>query len=336
MTEKAERLQSLDALRGFDMLWIMGGARVVRGFCALWDGGKDWFLCRQMHHVEWEGLAFFDTIFPLFIFIAGASYPFSHAKHVASGCSRRREIGLILRRVALLTVLGIVYEGVLRDGFASFKAFSILGKIGATWGIAALWYLFVGVRARIGVFAVTLAAYWLILRSTGFTSGGGLLSGYFGASASAVLGMLVGDLLRSAREGLTPARKALLLAALGVALLAVGGVASVHCPVIKKLSTPSFMLICGGEACVLFAAFYYVIDVRKLAGWIFPLKVIGMNAIVAYLMQAVVDYMHMSKFFFGSLAALCPTPDFVLGAGYLLLCWLTLWLLHRKRIFLKV
>ena len=68
------RLTSLDALRGFDMIWIIGLEQAMRGLCVLFPGGQDWWFKRQFHHVPWDGLAFYDTIFPLFIFIAGVSF----------------------------------------------------------------------------------------------------------------------------------------------------------------------------------------------------------------------------------------------------------------------
>ena len=69
-----KRPGSLDALRGFDMIWIIGLEQAMRGFCVLFPGGQDWWFKRQFHHVPWDGLAFYDTIFPLFIFIAGVSF----------------------------------------------------------------------------------------------------------------------------------------------------------------------------------------------------------------------------------------------------------------------
>ena len=83
-----ERLFSLDALRGFDMLFIMGFAGLVSSLCALWPNLFTDALAAQMHHVPWDGLTHHDTIFPLFLFIAGLSYPFSLQKQLSAGASR--------------------------------------------------------------------------------------------------------------------------------------------------------------------------------------------------------------------------------------------------------
>ena len=69
------RLASLDALRGFDMFFITGGATLITALCAAFGFGDGW-LARQMEHVPWAGLAHHDTIFPLFLFLAGVTWPF--------------------------------------------------------------------------------------------------------------------------------------------------------------------------------------------------------------------------------------------------------------------
>ena len=88
------RLLSLDALRGFDMIWIMGFAVVIRVFCGLFpDGGASW-LAMQMRHAPWGGFTFYDLIFPLFLFMAGVSFPFSYAGQVKKGLSQPKSIGV--------------------------------------------------------------------------------------------------------------------------------------------------------------------------------------------------------------------------------------------------
>ena len=101
---------SLDALRGADMLFIMGFSSAIVAFCA-WIGMKDCWLAQQMRHVPWHGFHHHDTIFPLFLFLAGVSWPFSYASQVEKG----RTTGAILRkmtfRVVVLFFLGLVYSG---------------------------------------------------------------------------------------------------------------------------------------------------------------------------------------------------------------------------------
>ena len=83
-----ERLMSLDTLRGFDMFFIMGLSGLIVNLCALFPGGFSEMLSEQMSHVSWNGLRHHDTIFPLFLFLAGVSFPFSYAKQLDAGASR--------------------------------------------------------------------------------------------------------------------------------------------------------------------------------------------------------------------------------------------------------
>ena len=73
----SQRLLSLDALRGFDMLFIMGFAGLVTALCKLCPGEFSDWMTAQMGHADWNGFFHHDTIFPLFLFIAGISFPFS-------------------------------------------------------------------------------------------------------------------------------------------------------------------------------------------------------------------------------------------------------------------
>lgn len=106
------RLLSLDALRGFDMMFIMGLSAIIANFCGLFPGGGDCWLATQMSHVDWEGFHHHDTIFALFLFISGMTFPFSSAKKMTKGMSRSRLCLDVLRRACVLIFLGLVYQGI--------------------------------------------------------------------------------------------------------------------------------------------------------------------------------------------------------------------------------
>ena len=93
ITGNRDRLRSLDAFRGFDMFWIMGGEELVCAVAALFGSPDFW---KSFGHVPWEGLQFMDTVFPTFLFMAGVSFPFSAAKSMARGMTR----GQVARRDA--------------------------------------------------------------------------------------------------------------------------------------------------------------------------------------------------------------------------------------------
>jgi predicted acyltransferase len=107
---KIKRLYSLDALRGFDMFWIMGGGSIFIGLATLtgWPVFQWW--ANQLHHVAWHGFHFLDMIFPLFLFIAGISFPFSLAKCISmNDRPLRKVLYLVLSAIALI-IIGMIWN----------------------------------------------------------------------------------------------------------------------------------------------------------------------------------------------------------------------------------
>ena len=175
-----KRLQSLDALRGFDMFWIVGGGGIFEGLASLtgwaplvwWEG--------QLHHVPWHGFTFEDMIFPLFLFIAGISFPFSMTKRLENGVSKKSIHQQIFRRGLMLVLFGLIYNSLLsfsfmnvgsasETGFISFdlskmRFASVLARIGLAWMFAALIFVNTNKRnVRIAWCAGLLVFYWLLL-----------------------------------------------------------------------------------------------------------------------------------------------------------------------------
>ncbi len=175
-----KRLQSLDALRGFDMFWITGGGGIFAGLASLTGWGPLIWWEHQLHHVEWHGFAFLDMIFPLFLFIAGISFPFSMAKQLENGASRKSLYKQIFRRGFSLVLLGLIFNGILslafiKTGVASetgvlsfdfskMRFASVLGRIGLAWMFAALIFVNTNRRnIRMIWCAGLLLFYWLLL-----------------------------------------------------------------------------------------------------------------------------------------------------------------------------
>lgn len=160
---KSNRLMSLDALRGADMLFIMGFSQAIIALCALL-GRPDCELSRQMTHVVWHGLRHHDTIFPLFLFLAGASWPFSLAGQVAKGRTTGEIILKIARRVLLLFFFGLAMKQFFAFDVAHFRYDSVLAHIGVCWAAAALLYMFVkDWRKRLLIAAGLLVGHWALL-----------------------------------------------------------------------------------------------------------------------------------------------------------------------------
>ena len=366
--DKKERLLSLDALRGFDMLFIMGLASWVVALCGFFpDSGAMQWLSSQMHHVEWNGLAHHDTIFPLFLFVAGVSFPFSIAKQRASGKSEKQILVKIISRGLVLVFLGLVYNGFFRLDFANLRCASVLARIGLAWMCSALLFMKLKNRALVIIAAVLLVGYWLLMwlipggpETYSFEQnlvgavdrvllpgkliyGGnhfdpeGLLS-TVPAIVTAMLGMFTGQFIRISNDKISGNKKALYMTIAAVALLLIGLVWSFVFPVNKKLWSSSFVCVVGSYSLFLFALFYFIIDVKGYRRWTLFFRVVGMNSITIYLAQQIINFRQISRYFLGGIAGLCPEvwTKLINETGYIAACWLFLYFLYKKNIFLKV
>ena len=161
--DKSKRLMSLDALRGADMLCIMGGSSLIIALCTLF-GAKDCWLATQMTHVVWHGFRHHDTIFPLFLFLAGVSWPFSLAGQRARGKTTGQIVRKIIVRMMILIFFGFATTSFFAFDFAKTRYAHVLTHIGIGWAVAALLALFVkSVKVRIGVLVASLVGYWALL-----------------------------------------------------------------------------------------------------------------------------------------------------------------------------
>src|SRR5215211_1916698 len=112
------RILSLDALRGFDMFWIIGGDKLALALLGLIPASSaPWVepAKLQFKHVDWEGFHFYDLIMPLFLFVVGAAMPFSFARRAELGHSKSRMMFKLLSRTVILFILGMAVQGHLLD-----------------------------------------------------------------------------------------------------------------------------------------------------------------------------------------------------------------------------
>ncbi|TDX01604.1 acyltransferase family protein [Dinghuibacter silviterrae] len=153
------RLTSLDALRGFDMFWIMSGEQIVHTLAKATGWPVLVWMSGQLHHTVWNGFTFYDMIFPLFLFIAGVSMPFSF-----DGKDKRKLYPTMIRRMLTLVLLGLVVNGALKfDGYHQTRFASVLGRIGIAWFLAGLLYLNTGPRWLIVWWFGLLLGYWALM-----------------------------------------------------------------------------------------------------------------------------------------------------------------------------
>ena len=364
-----KRLYSLDTLRGFDMFWIMGGEGIFVGLASLtgWPIFKWWAI--QCEHVPWHGFHFFDMIFPLFLFIAGISFPFSLAKRTAMNDSRYSIYKHVISRGLILVILGIIYNNGINFDLAHLRYGSVLGRIGLAWMFASLIFMNTKLNFRIVWFCVILIGYWLLLLlfpahdlgSTDIFSQEGNLTShidrllmpgrlYLGnhdpeglfstlpAIGTALLGMFTGEFLLSKYLNDKPLRKVLYLILAAITLMIIGQIWNIVFPINKNLWTSSFVCYVGGLSLLLFSIFYLIIDVWGYKKWAFFFVVIGVNPITIYLTERIINFRSATKFLFGGFASIMPetwTP-LIDGIGITVVAWVFLYFLYKKKIFMKI
>ncbi len=118
---------SVDALRGFDMFWILGADGLVRGLDGIRQSGLTGFLGGQLTHKDWDGFAFYDLIFPLFVFIVGMSLVFSLSRTIAEQ-GRAAALRRVLRRSVLLFALGVFYSGGFTNEWPDIRLLGVLQR----------------------------------------------------------------------------------------------------------------------------------------------------------------------------------------------------------------
>lgn len=150
---------SLDALRGFDMFWIVGGEGLVRGLNHAWPDGPFGMVYGQLVHKDWQGFAFYDLIFPLFIFIVGISTVFS-VRRMIERDGRARTITRILIRSMWLYVLGLIVYGGISKGIEEVRWLGVLQRIAICYLVSSLLFCFLRPRALAAICVGLLVLYW--------------------------------------------------------------------------------------------------------------------------------------------------------------------------------
>ncbi len=347
----APRLVALDAFRGFTMFWLMGGKALVLALSALAGGRVAALAAYQLEHTVWTGLRYYDLIWPSFMLMVGVSVPFSLSSH--PGMSR------VWKRAAVLFLLGSLRESITAGSPYLIELSSALQPIAVAYLVAAYMVRY-SMRAQASVALSILAAYGLALAlvpAPGMSAGSyevnrnlvtyidqqvlgrahpeswGTVLSTIPTVSTTLLGVLLGQLLRSERSRAAQL-KAMIIA--GAGCLATGLALSLMVPVIMKLWTVTYGLMSAGWACLIFGLFYCVVDIRGYRRWSFPLTVIGMNALAAYLGPTLVPIEHITGIFTKPLARSAGGFGVLIVTGAVLLVnWSVLYWMHRRRIYLR-
>jgi predicted acyltransferase len=363
-----ERLYSLDALRGFDMFWILGGEEIFHTLAKA-TGSPFWgTVANQFTHPDWNGFHLYDLIFPLFLFLAGVATPYSVGRELEKGASRPQLVLRVIKRAVILILLGLLVNNGLKTlkSIDEIRFASVLGRIGIAYMFANIIYLYANRKWQIAWFWFFIVGYWLLLKFTsapGFPHGDLTMPGNFAsymdrlllpgklylgihdpeglfstipAISTGLLGILAGTLLKTGQQ--PKGRKAFILAVAGVIFLIVAQIWNLDFPINKNLWTSSFVMQVGGLSLLLLALFYYVIDVLGYQKWAFFFKVIGMNSILIYISSKFINWNYATTGFFGWLGEWVGNPYniVVMAICFVMVKWMFLYFLYRKKTFLKV
>ncbi|MBY6186344.1 DUF5009 domain-containing protein [Marinobacter hydrocarbonoclasticus] len=366
MSTPKQRLQALDALRGFDMFWIIGGEKLFAALLLL-TGWPFWQLAaNEMLHSRWHGFTFYDLIFPLFIFLSGVTIGLQ--RHSLSGLpwSERQPVyRKALKRLLLLSVLGVLYNHGWGTGMPmaldEVRYASVLGRIGMAWFLAAMiaWHL--PLRGQV-VVALLLAVGYALAQGLwgsapysaesslntwvdqhllpGITYQNapldpeGLLS-HLSAALNALLGVWAGYWLR---QPTSVWRRASWLAVAGMLCIGFGWTFHAFIPVNKTLWTLTFVLVTVGWSGLFLALFLALVDGLNWQRMGRAFALIGVNSIFIYLASAWVKWEYTVDSLIGGVIRAVPEPAQALLAviGLLALQWALLALMARKGIFVKV
>ncbi|MEO8862021.1 MAG: DUF5009 domain-containing protein [Ginsengibacter sp.] len=363
----SRRLYSLDALRGFDMFWIMGAEDIFHSL-AKTTGSPFWgTISNQFTHPDWNGFHFYDLIFPLFLFISGVATPYSVGRELEKGKSRQQVLLRVIKRSLILVILGIIYNNGLEiRPLADVRFGSVLGRIGLAYMFANIIYLYAKNVSQIIWFCALLIGYWLLLKfnaAPGFPKGDLTMEGNFAsyldrlilpgrlylkihdpeglistitAIGTGLLGIFAGKLLKN--SALKQSTKILRLALAGIIFIILAQIWNLDFPINKNLWTSSFVLNVGGISLLLLALFYYIIDVLGHQKWAFFFKVIGMNSILIYMSGHFINWNYTTNGFFQWVGQLVGNPFGIVFMACLLVLvkWAFLYLMYKKKIFLRV
>src|SRR6185369_13118957 len=295
-TNISERLYSLDALRGFDMFWIMGAEEIFHHLSKVTHSPVIEAISDQLTHPDWHGFHFYDLIFPLFLFMAGVATPYSVGRELEKGKTRQQLLMRVIKRGLILVLLGVIYNnGLHLRPFSDIRFCSVLGRIGVAYMFANIIYLYTKERGQIIWFCFLLIGYWLLLKFTsapGFPRGDLTMEGNFAsyidrtilpgklylgihdpeglfstipAIATGLLGILTGSFLK--KSLVAPSKKALWMTVTGIVFIGLAHLWNLDFPINKNLWSSSFVLNVGGYSLILLSIFYYIIDVLGYKKW---------------------------------------------------------------------
>lgn len=357
------RLLSLDVFRGLTIL----GMLLVNNI------ELDYATPKQLVHAGWnKGVHFADMVFPWFLFIVGVAVPYAFASFRKKNEPIWKFYSKAFKRMLMLVFIGCLIDSCHQK--APVFDLGVLQIIGMAFFVAVLIYP-LKLHWRLCVAAGLLLAHWALIR---FVPYGGAFVGEFAetrniirhlndvylsryhlqglvsvvpTSALVLIGSAIGDLIRL--HDMEQKRKLTIMLLSGCILGLMGYLWSYDLPYNKPVWTSSYILYTAGWASVVLGAIYFIVDMKGIRKWAFPLIVFGTNAIAAYAIPILVKLMILQTWTWTMPNGLkLPLQQAYLGAlmykwgavgggvaytlSYLLVWWIVMYIFYRKNIFLKV
>ena len=354
---KSGRLSSLDILRGLDLFLLVFLQPVLLSVLSHFDYSWAKSILYQLDHEVWEGFRCWDLVMPLFLFMTGASMPFSFSKYV--GLPDKRAVWRkIIRRFLLLFLFGMIVQGNLLglDPQHIYFYTNTLQAIASGYLIASVLLLYASPRMQVALTLGLLLVYWLPMTFCGdFTPEGNfanrvdrILLGRFRGDPSytwiwssltfgvtVMLGTFAGRIMKDGKNDRKKVVRNLFI--IGLSLMVAAILWSFQMPVIKRIWSGSMTLLSGGYCFLLMAVFYYWIDYKghsKGLGW---LKIYGMNSITAYLLGEVVNFRSVAASVSYGLEPYLGNyyGAWLTFANYLILFFI-LRMMYKSQVFLKI
>lgn len=372
----SKRLESLDALRGFDLFFLVALGPLMHSLARTanmeWLNESMWVFS----HVSWEGFSPWDLIMPLFLFMSGISMPFSLSRY-KSISDKRPLLRRLAKRILLLWIFGMMCQGNLLalDPNTIYLYSNTLQAIATGYLITALLFLFTSRRTQIITAVVLLLVYWTAMQfitvdgygGGNYTPQGNLAEwidntvlGQFRDTAQVIDGkVVVADwyhytwILSSLNFGVTvltglfagyiakdkieEKKKLKLYFGTGITMVIAGWLWNFQMPVIKTIWTSSMVLVSSGYCFLLMGLFYYWIDYKGHRSGITWLKVYGMNSIVAYMLANVVNFRCIGEsLFYGLEQYMGSYYSFLMTLWNIGAVYVIIWFMYKRGIFLKV
>ncbi|MFN8256070.1 MAG: DUF5009 domain-containing protein [Bacteroidales bacterium] len=369
------RLKSLDALRGFDMFWIIGGENVVHNLAKATNLPFFQSLSLQFEHVDWIGFRFYDLIMPLFLFMVGMSIPYALSKRLSEGESKSRIYLHSFKRAVILFIFGMISQCHLLtlDISQMHVIHDTLQSIAIGYFFSVIIFSELKLKNQIILTSSILLVFWAVLTFVPVPGqpAGQLLpqnniakhiekfvfgrfddgpSDYtwflssLGFIVTVMTGVFASTILRSKNLKLKfiktndlQIHKFYALAITGMAFVVAGRLADIWFPIIKHIWNPSFILFSSGLSYLLMAVFYFIIDVKGYARWAFWMRVIGMNSIFVYMAVHLINFEDIAQnVIFGTEQFLGIYYPVLKSIAGLTIIYVILYYMYKKGTFLKV